>query len=107
MAGTGPGRGRVRLGPRGASVIALAVWLVATVVPRVALPAVRCAVFGAGCAEPPSPSPGTPSRAPVPLTPVEAATWGGYAALGDSYSSGEGSYGLAADTALANRCHRT
>jgi lysophospholipase L1-like esterase len=88
-------------------VAVLVVLLAATVVPLVAFPAVRCAVFGADCAERPAPPRSTPSHAPVPLTPVEAATWGAYVGLGDSYSSGEGSYGIAADTALVNRCHRT
>jgi lysophospholipase L1-like esterase len=105
--GTGPGL-RARLGRRAVPVAVLVVLLVAMVVPLVALPAVRCVVFGAGCAAtPPLPPRSTPSRSPVPLTPLEAATWGRYVALGDSYSSGEGSYGVAADTALVNRCHRT
>jgi lysophospholipase L1-like esterase len=44
-----------------------------------------------------------------PLTPLEAATRGGYAALGDSYSSGEGAYTGATDGTEqgAQRCHRS
>ena len=44
---------------------------------------------------------------PRPLSPVEVATQGEYVALGDSYSAGEGAYATPADTAPANRCHRT
>ena len=45
-----------------------------------------------------------------PLTPIEAATRGGYVALGDSYSSGEGAYPAPPDGTVergAQRCHRT
>lgn len=44
-----------------------------------------------------------------PLTPLEAATRGGYVALGDSYSSGEGAYTGPADGSEqgAQRCHRS
>lgn len=45
-----------------------------------------------------------------PLTPVEAATRGGYVALGDSYSSGEGTYPAPKDGTVergAQRCHRS
>jgi lysophospholipase L1-like esterase len=112
MAGSGPGSDRGgahgRFGARGASLAAIIALLVAIALPLVALPAVRCAAFGSGCPSPPGPPPRPgPSRTPVPLTPVEAATRGRYVALGDSYSSGEGSYGGAADLAVANRCHRT
>jgi lysophospholipase L1-like esterase len=52
-----------------------------------------------------------PRPRPVrPVTPVEAAVQGGYAALGDSYSSGEGVYDRVADQALnpdGGRCHRS
>jgi lysophospholipase L1-like esterase len=87
----------------------MAVLLAAVVVPLVVLPAVRCAVFGTGCAHRPAemPRPEPTAARLRPLTPLEAATWGRYVALGDSYSSGEGAYGVAADRAAANRCHRT
>lgn len=45
-----------------------------------------------------------------PLTPVEAATRGGYVALGDSYSSGEGTYPTPPEGTVergAQRCHRS
>ncbi|GAA2101717.1 SGNH/GDSL hydrolase family protein [Actinomadura alba] len=109
---TGPGAWlgsiRERLGPRGGALVVIVALLVATVVPLVSLPAVRCAVFGSGCAgtvPPPRDEPDSARR--TPLTPLEAATHGGYVALGDSYSSGEGAYVLAADRAVVNRCHRT
>lgn len=68
----------------------------------------RCGALGLGCAErrPVAPAAATsPGR--LPLTPVQAATQGGYAALGDSFSSGEGAYALPEDLAPGNRCHRT
>lgn len=58
-----------------------------------------------------------PWRGPIPkppstrpLTPVEAATRGGYVALGDSYSSGEGTYPTPPEGTVergAQRCHRS
>lgn len=45
-----------------------------------------------------------------PLTPIEAATRGGYVALGDSYSSGEGAYPTPPEGTVergAQRCHRS
>jgi len=45
-----------------------------------------------------------------PLNPVEAATRGGYVALGDSYSSGEGAYPTPPEGTVergAQRCHRS
>lgn len=45
-----------------------------------------------------------------PLNPVEAATRGGYVALGDSYSSGEGAYAMPPEGTVehgAQRCHRS
>ncbi|MBC6460501.1 SGNH/GDSL hydrolase family protein [Actinomadura sp. HBU206391] len=99
---------RERLGPRGAALVLIAVMLVVTTVPLVSLPAVRCQVFGSGCAEVGPPSRTDPSAGPLRrLTPVEAATRGRYVALGDSYSSGEGAYVIAPDRAAVNRCHRT
>ncbi|SEF54334.1 GDSL-like Lipase/Acylhydrolase family protein [Thermomonospora echinospora] len=101
--------GRVRLGGRGAALALLLALLLVTAGSLVALPAVRCEVFGQGCHRP-APAPaatGPASTAPRPLTPVEAATRGAYVALGDSYSSGEGAYATAADLASDNRCHRT
>jgi lysophospholipase L1-like esterase len=111
MAGPGAWLGsiRARLGPRGTAAVVLAALIVGTAVPLVALPAVRCEVFGAGCvAAPVAPPPAEPTAGPRrPLRPLEAAVRGGYVALGDSYSSGEGAYAIAADQAAVNRCHRT
>ncbi|MDA0566918.1 SGNH/GDSL hydrolase family protein [Streptomonospora sp. S1-112] len=41
------------------------------------------------------------------LDPVEAATWGNYVALGDSYSSGDGAGDYAEGTAAAGGCYRS
>ena len=100
---------RNRFGERGAAVVLLVTLLALAVVPLVALPAARCKVFGGGCREP-GPEPGArtdPVAARKALTPVEAATWGSYAALGDSYSSGVGSETTASDRNPLDRCHRT
>ncbi|WP_082166741.1 SGNH/GDSL hydrolase family protein [Nocardiopsis sp. RV163] len=43
----------------------------------------------------------------VRLEPEEAALWGNYVALGDSYSSGDGAGGYAPDTAEAGGCWRS
>lgn len=107
--GTWPRRVRDRLGDRGLAIALLLVFVAAAITPLVALPAVRCEVFGKGCprtihtlrAEP------VTSTAAVRLTPVEAATQGAYVALGDSYSSGLGAEITAADRNPLNRCHRT
>jgi lysophospholipase L1-like esterase len=48
---------------------------------------------------------------PRPISPLVAATDGGYVALGDSYSSGEGTWDLSTDRAYVNGgaadCHRS
>jgi lysophospholipase L1-like esterase len=41
------------------------------------------------------------------VTPTEAATGGGYVALGDSFSAGVGAYAVPADQAPSNACSRT
>lgn len=104
-----PPGGRWRSGGRAGGAAVLAVSLLVILVPLVALPAARCAALGLGC---PDTRPRPPATVPTvlarrPLTPVEAATRGRYVALGDSYASGEGAYGGAADLAPGNRCHRT
>ncbi|RAY16423.1 SGNH/GDSL hydrolase family protein [Actinomadura craniellae] len=109
----GPGRllrviGR-RLGPRGTALTVLAALLLVMVAPLVLLPAVRCEVFGIGCHRGtfPAPAPRPLGDRTRPLSPLQVATQGRYVALGDSYSSGEGGYSIAADRDPANRCHRT
>lgn len=109
---TGPGtwlrRARERLGERGFAVIVLATLLLVMFAPLIALPAVRCEVFGNGCRRPLPPPAAAPTSGHVrQVTPTEAATQGKYVALGDSYSSGEGAYGGPLDIAPTNRCHRT
>ncbi|HLV76076.1 MAG TPA: SGNH/GDSL hydrolase family protein [Vulgatibacteraceae bacterium] len=101
--------GRVldRWGERGRAVAVLVVLVALAVVPLVALPAVRCAVFGSGCREPAPEVRTDPVATRRALTPVEAATWGRYVALGDSYSSGVGSESTVADNNPLDRCHRT
>ncbi|QXJ25479.1 SGNH/GDSL hydrolase family protein [Actinomadura graeca] len=100
---------RGRLGERGLAVAAMAGLLALGGVPLVALPAVRCEVFGGGCREPrPEEVRADPVSAPGKgLTPVEAATWGSYVALGDSYSAGVGAEASIADQNPLERCHRT
>ncbi|MEV3919391.1 SGNH/GDSL hydrolase family protein [Actinomadura coerulea] len=99
---------RGRLGERGAALALLALLLALAVVPLVAMPAARCAVFGSGCR-----TPGPEQRAdPVTaatrtITPVEVATRGAYVALGDSYSAGVGAEATVGDQNPLDRCHRT
>jgi lysophospholipase L1-like esterase len=66
--------------------------------------ALRCGVFG-GCR--PAVTPLLEPPRLRPLSALDVATQGGYVALGDSYSAGEGAYQIPADLAPANRCHRT
>jgi hypothetical protein len=67
----------------------------------------QCRLFGTGCGIPRIRFVPPPTR----LTPLEAAVRGGYIALGDSYSSGEGTWNLDADRAYAGGgsedCHRS
>ncbi|MFC5182669.1 SGNH/GDSL hydrolase family protein [Actinomadura harenae] len=100
---------RARVGDRGLAVALLLVLLAAAIVPLVALPAVRCEVFGAGCR---APLPGVQARAAArdhgeALTPVQIATRGAYAALGDSYSAGVGAEEGLADQNPLSKCDRT
>lgn len=107
--GTWPARARARFGDRGLAVALLLVLLAAAIVPLVALPAVRCEVFGAGCR---APLPGVQAHTAArdrdqPPTPAEAATRGAYVALGDSYSAGVGAEGGIADANPLSKCDRT
>jgi lysophospholipase L1-like esterase len=100
---------RTLRGPRGrrrlvAAVTGLALLIVAAG-PLGGAAAIRCRVFGAGCQ-----TAATPLLEPPRLRPrsaLDIATQGGYVALGDSYSAGEGAYEIPADLAPGNRCHRT
>ncbi|MFD0688489.1 SGNH/GDSL hydrolase family protein [Actinomadura fibrosa] len=111
---TGPGSWlrslRERMGERRFAVLVLVGLLVLAFAPLVALPAVRCEVFGDGngCRERTALVGADPVAAPGdPLTPVAVATRGSYAALGDSYSSGVGAEASVADQNPLARCHRT
>ncbi|MCP2338167.1 SGNH/GDSL hydrolase family protein [Actinomadura rupiterrae] len=100
---------RARIGDRGLAVALLLVLLAVAIVPLVALPAVRCEAFGAGCR---APLPGIQAQAAArdrgqPLSPVAAATRGSYVALGDSYSAGVGAEATLADQNPLSQCHRT
>lgn len=107
--GTWPARVRARIGDRGLAVALLLALLAAAIVPLVALPAVRCEVFGSGCKAPlPGVRAHTASRDhDLPLTPAQAATRGSYVALGDSYSAGVGAEATVADQNPLSGCHRT
>ncbi|MGI5120828.1 SGNH/GDSL hydrolase family protein [Marinactinospora thermotolerans] len=64
---------------------------------------------GAGCAGGPV-SPGRDldeNDWRLPLPPLQAATWGNYFALGDSYSSGDGADDYLPGTAVADGCWRS
>lgn len=67
----------------------------------------QCRLFGSGCDIPSIRFVPPPTR----LTALQAALRGGYIALGDSYSSGEGTWDLAADRGYAGGgsedCHRS
>ncbi|HEU5159613.1 MAG TPA: SGNH/GDSL hydrolase family protein [Streptosporangiaceae bacterium] len=108
MADSGAGRSR-RRGLLGRRSIALAIGFVVLLVvaggPLGGLRALRCVVVSGGCE-----TTATPRLEPPRLRPLSAldiATQGGYVALGDSYSAGEGAYEIPADLAPGNRCHRT
>ncbi|MFC5746091.1 SGNH/GDSL hydrolase family protein [Actinomadura rugatobispora] len=100
----------VRFGPRGRAVAVLVGLLAVAITPLVALPAVRCEVFGAGCPAKMKVASADPARAQPQrraLTPAEAAAQGTYVALGDSYSSGLGAEATVADQNPLERCQRT
>jgi lysophospholipase L1-like esterase len=108
MADSGTGRRWVRalLGRwRLASVAIGLVLLIAVAGPLGGIHAVRCGVFGGGCQIAVTPLLEPPKLRP--LTALDIATQGGYVALGDSYSAGEGAYQISADLSPDNRCHRT
>ncbi|WP_018657172.1 SGNH/GDSL hydrolase family protein [Actinomadura flavalba] len=97
-----------RVGQRRLAAITLVALLAVATVPLVAFPAVRCELFDVGCRSPLAAAPADPERVgDGTRTPVEAATAGAYAALGDSYSSGVGAEGGLADRNPLERCRRT
>ncbi|GAA4230873.1 SGNH/GDSL hydrolase family protein [Actinomadura meridiana] len=99
---------RDRLGERRFGIVLLVGLLALALLPLVALPAARCEMFGSGCREPqPMEARADPVAAEQPPTPVEAATWGSYVALGDSYSAGLGAEATVGDKNPLDRCHRT
>ncbi|WP_017557415.1 SGNH/GDSL hydrolase family protein [Nocardiopsis baichengensis] len=89
-----------RLGRRGTVLAAAAGSMVLLLVLALAVPVTRdglagawCSATGTGCAPgggPPGEEPGSADDWRLAMEPVEAATWGHYLALGDSYSSGDG-----------------
>jgi lysophospholipase L1-like esterase len=103
---------RTRRGLLGAVAVVLALVCAAVL----AVPATRggaldlwCELTGAGCPQLPGergPQPGE-SGWRLRMAPVDAATWGHYAALGDSYSSGDGADDYARETAVAGGCWRS
>ncbi|MFA1542936.1 SGNH/GDSL hydrolase family protein [Actinomadura monticuli] len=98
---------RDRLGERRAALLLLVALLVLAVLPVVALPAARCEVFGSGCRTPVQEKRADPVAAERAPTPLDVATRGSYAALGDSYSAGVGAEATPADHNPLERCHRT
>ncbi|MFC7329633.1 SGNH/GDSL hydrolase family protein [Marinactinospora rubrisoli] len=105
------------LGRRGLIVGVIAAILVIGSVAVVAIPSTRMAVLlawcdltGTGCTRPPD-GPAAPPEGEadwrVSLSPAEAATWGNYYALGDSYSSGDGADDYLSGTAVDGGCWRS
>jgi GDSL-like Lipase/Acylhydrolase family len=96
---------RTRRGLLIAVLVAVAVLSGALIVPLAGTG--QCRFFGTECHIPRVGFVPPPTR----LTPLEAAVRGGYIALGDSYSSGEGTWDLDADRAYAGAgaegCHRS
>nr|WP_221308366.1 SGNH/GDSL hydrolase family protein [Nocardiopsis mwathae] len=95
----------------------LAVSLVFVLVIVAAVPATRdgalglwCDLTGRGCPDRPVPPEEDDPEVPdwrVEMAPVEAATWGHYVALGDSYSSGDGAGDYLPGTARSGGCWRS
>jgi lysophospholipase L1-like esterase len=95
-------RGRRRFG---ALAVGFAVLMAVLAGPLGGFHAIRCGVVTHGCGTAVTPLLEPPRLRP--LSALDAATQGGYVALGDSYSAGEGAYQIQADLAPGNRCHRT
>ncbi|ASU86362.1 SGNH/GDSL hydrolase family protein [Nocardiopsis gilva YIM 90087] len=97
------------LGSLAVSLVLACVIVIAVPVTRTGMLGLWCEVTGRGCAEQPPP----PDDAPevpdwrVEMSPVDAATWGHYVALGDSYSSGDGAGDYLPGTAKSGGCWRS
>lgn len=91
------------------AVLLVAAVLVASIpVTRGAVQQAACSLVGVGCPGLPHPVPPDDDRDwRLELSPVEAATWGYYAALGDSFSSGHGADDYADTTDRDTDCYRS
>lgn len=92
-----------------AALVVLAITVLAVPVTRAGLADAWCRATGQGCtpAPPVGRAPGGAQDWRLLLDPVEAATWGHYAALGDSYSSGDGAGDYLDDTTGDEGCWRS
>ncbi|MDA2813503.1 SGNH/GDSL hydrolase family protein [Nocardiopsis sp. RSe5-2] len=93
-----------------AAVSLLLVLVLAVPVTRDGLAGAWCSLTGSGCApggRPPGEEPGSKDDWRVAMDPVEAATWGHYLALGDSYSSGDGAGSYLPGTTGEDGCFRS
>ncbi|MDA2807835.1 SGNH/GDSL hydrolase family protein [Nocardiopsis suaedae] len=93
-----------------AAVSLLLVLVLAVPVTRGGLAGAWCSLTGSGCAPgegPPGGKPGSQDDWRLAMDPVEAATWGHYLALGDSYSSGDGAGSYLPGTTGEDGCFRS
>ncbi|MDS1270988.1 SGNH/GDSL hydrolase family protein [Lipingzhangella sp. LS1_29] len=93
-----------------ASVLIICVVLASVPATRTAIQNASCALLGLGC--PPVPGEPGPDEEDDPawrqeLAPQDAATWGHYVALGDSYSSGDGADDYSNETQRDRNCYRS
>lgn len=105
--GTQSRRGRIIIAAV-AGTVAIVVALAAVPVTRGAIGQLLCDLTGVGCGLPTQSSP--QEREPAPLIqvdPSEAATWGHYAALGDSYTSGDGADDYVSASPQDEECYRS
>ncbi|WP_017622595.1 SGNH/GDSL hydrolase family protein [Nocardiopsis chromatogenes] len=93
-----------------AAVSLLLVLALAVPVTRDGLAGAWCSLTGSGCAPGgllPGREPGSEDDWRLAMDPVEAATWGHYLALGDSYSSGDGAGSYLPGTTGGDGCYRS
>lgn len=93
-----------------ASILVICVVVASVPTTRDAVRAAACDLVNLGC--PPVPGAPEPDEEDEldwrqEMAPDEAATWGHYAALGDSYSSGDGASDYAEDTQRERDCYRS